>query len=145
MIACGIDGLSRGDTTDGIAAGITMDNFVPLHLDVLDRSPAVVDWLRSWWPSETLGKLDLLKEDDWFIWDESKGNCIWTPAPAGGEAAVEELANWIHHTPDRYHIFVIPTIWTCTWRKLTGKACDLTCALYRTFLISGIVILTLNH
>ncbi len=133
MIHCGIDGLSRGDTTDGIAAGITMDNYVPLHLDCLERSPTVETWVQSWWPREDFGKLDTLDENDWFIWDENKRNCLWTPAPAGGEASVEELGNWIHHTSERIHIYIIPTIWTCTWRKQLGKTCDLTVALPNVF------------
>ncbi len=124
MIACGIDGLSRGDTTEGIAAGITMDNYVPLHKDCIERSPKVLDWVNSWWPSSELGDIELLTADDWYTWDEGKGHCLWTPAPAGGEACVEELANWIHHTPDRIHMLIMPTIWTVLWRKQLGRACD---------------------
>ncbi len=125
MIACGVDGLSRGDITEGIAAGITMDNFVPLHKDCCERSPNVIAWINSWWPTEELGRLEHLEVDDWFLWDEKKSNCLWTPAPAGGEACVEELANWIHHSPDdRIHILVMPTIWTVQWRKQLGRVCD---------------------
>ncbi len=123
MIACGIDGLSRGDTSEGIGAGKKMELFVPLHLDAIERSPRVLEWTKSWWPSE-LGKLNHLGLDDWFNWDESKECCLWTPAPAGGEAAVEELANWIHYNPDRIHIVLMPNLWTCLWRKQLGKACD---------------------
>lgn len=134
MIACGIDGLSRGDTTEGIAAGITMDNYVPLHLNCLDRSPRVLEWVKEWWPEETFGKIFPLEPEDWYSWDEEKTNCLWTPAPAGGETAVEELANWIHHTPeDRIHVIIMPTIWTCKWRRQLGKVCDLSFALPNVF------------
>ncbi len=123
MIACGVDGLSRGDTSEGIGAGESMENFVPLHLDAAERSPRIVDWVHRWWPTE-LGSLTHLTMDDWFIWDESMEGCLWTPAPAGGEAAVEEFANWIHHTEDRIHIMLIPSLWTCTWRKQLKRASD---------------------
>ncbi len=132
MIACGIDGLSRGDTSEGIGAGQTMESFVPLHLDVAERSPRVLSWIHGWWPSE-LGSLTTLDIDDWFIWDEEKKNCLWTPAPAGGEAAVEEMANWMHYNSERIHLVVMPTIWTCTWRKQLGKVCDVMIALPNMF------------
>ena len=54
---------------------------------------------------ENFGEIVGLGPEGWFIWDESKTNCLWTPAPVGVETAVEEIANWIHHTPEqRIHV-----------------------------------------
>ena len=48
MIESGIDGLSRGDKSEGIMKGIDILSFVPLHLSPRDRSPLVKDWINSW-------------------------------------------------------------------------------------------------
>lgn len=42
MIAQGTDGLSHGDFTMGVMSGHPILSFVPLHLDALDRSPALL-------------------------------------------------------------------------------------------------------
>ncbi len=49
MISQGTDGLSRGDTSFGVMAGISMLTYVPLHLSALDRQGASLkDWVSSW-------------------------------------------------------------------------------------------------
>jgi hypothetical protein len=48
MIAQGTDGLTRGDFTEGVMAGQSMLEHVPLHLTVLERQPTVLDWLMQW-------------------------------------------------------------------------------------------------
>ena len=54
MIKSGIDGLSRGDTNEGIAAGHALLRYVNLHRSVVARSPGIVDWFQSWWPVSEL-------------------------------------------------------------------------------------------
>ena len=128
MIKSGIDGLSRGDTNEGIAAGHAMLSYVDLHRSALVRSPTLIDWFRSWWPSE-LGKLEVLSSpEEWFIHDEEgrREHCLWLPAPAAAEAAIEQLGTWFHKEPDKHiHIWVCPRLFTSLWRKQCGKACDL--------------------
>jgi hypothetical protein len=51
MIASGVDGLSRGNVTEGLMlqpSVATFASFVPLHLSALTRSPSLLAWLRSW-------------------------------------------------------------------------------------------------
>jgi hypothetical protein len=48
MIAQGTDGVSRGVFTEGVATGIDMLSFIPLHLSAIDRNPLITEWVRSW-------------------------------------------------------------------------------------------------
>ena len=52
------------------------------------------------------------------------GNFLWIVAPAAGEVAVEQLCSHIHGRPETHHIFIIPRLCTCSWRKQLLKACD---------------------
>jgi hypothetical protein len=51
MIQQGTDGLSRGDLTEGVMAGQSMLEHVPVRLTAFGRQPAVQDWIASWMPS----------------------------------------------------------------------------------------------
>ena len=127
MIKSGIDGLSRGDTNEGITAGHALFSYVDLHRLAIARSPDIVDCFQSWWPVSELRKLDHLSSDEWFLNDEEgqKQNCLWCPAPAGAKKAIEELGTWFHKEPDKHiHVWVCPHLFTSLWRKQCGKACD---------------------
>ena len=63
MIESGVDGLSRGDKSEGIAKGMGVLNFVPIHLDPAERSPAILDWVEEWW-DDNLGKLHIMTPED---------------------------------------------------------------------------------
>ena len=52
MIECGIDGLSRGDKSEGIASGEEVITFVPIHQRPDVRSTNLVDWVKTWWHNE---------------------------------------------------------------------------------------------
>ena len=123
MIECGIDGLSRGDKTEGIARGISVFKFIPIHLSPIDRSPGVLGWIRSWW-DESLGNLHLMEPEDWFTKSMELGNFIWNVAPGAGEAAVEQLCSHTQGRPESQHIFIIPRLCTCHFRKQLLKSCD---------------------
>ena len=50
MKATGVDGLSRGDLTEGILAGADPFSFLPFNLGANERSKgAVCAWVRDWW------------------------------------------------------------------------------------------------
>jgi hypothetical protein len=50
MKASGVDGLSRGDLTEGMMGGQDPLSFIPFHLGADERSNGFVDsWVRSWW------------------------------------------------------------------------------------------------
>jgi hypothetical protein len=125
MIESGIDGLSRGDKSEGIAKGISTLKFVPIHLNGMERSPKLLDWIKSVWDTDKLGKLHLMTPEDWFLRVMDVGNFLWMVAPGAGETAVEQLCFHIHGRPETHHIFVIPRLCTCSWRKQLLKACDL--------------------
>ena len=124
MIECGIDGLSRGDKTEGIARGISVLKFIPIHLSPCERSPQILDWTNSWWP-DSLGKLQLMQPEDWFDKTMEVGNFLWNVAPGAGESAVEQLCSHTQGRPESQHIFLIPRLCTCHFRKQLLKACDL--------------------
>ena len=65
MIRSGIDGLSRGDTHEGVAVGCNMLSYVALD----QRSNKVLTWVKSWFPTRNCGKLEVLTPDDWFLQD----------------------------------------------------------------------------
>ena len=136
MIESGIDGLSRGDKFEGIARGVPMLNYVPIHLSPIERSPILKDWLEEViWDSDALGRLEFLTSDDWFKNMGKQGNFVWNVPPAAGEFAMQQLAHHTHIRPESMHLFVIPRLCTSHWRKQLLKCCDLvlTLALNDTF------------
>ena len=98
----------------------------------MERSSNLIDWIRSWW-SETLGELKLMTPEDWFLRVMDRGNFLWMVAPGAGEVAVEQLCVHIHGRPDTHHIFVIPHLCTCSWRKQLLKACDVVLTIQPNF------------
>jgi hypothetical protein len=67
MIASGVDGLSRGNLTEGLLLQPTpasFSSFVPLHMSAIQRSPALLPWVQSWVP---FGGIQPLSPDDWFV------------------------------------------------------------------------------
>ena len=125
MIASGIDGLSRGDKAEGISKGISIMEFIPLHLSPMARSAELEDWIRSWWMEAEMGKLEFLSPENWFDKEMMVGSFVWDVPPAAGEAAVEQLCSHVHGRPNGTHIFLIPRLCTSHWRKQLGKVCDL--------------------
>ena len=123
MISCGVDGLSRGDKSEGIARGISVLKFIPIHLTAAERSPRVLDWIKGWW-DESLGPLHHMSNEDWFDRIMEPGNFLWMVPLGAGEAAVEQLCAHTHGRPESQHLFVIPRLCTCHWRKQLLKACD---------------------
>jgi hypothetical protein len=67
MIASGVDGLLRGNLTEGLLLQpepSTFSSFVPLHLSAIQRSPQLLSWLRSWIPYRGITPLT---PTDWFV------------------------------------------------------------------------------
>ena len=130
MIASGIDGLSRGDKAEGVSRGMSIMDFIPLHLSPMTRSPKLEEWLRSWGTESELGKLEILSPEDWFDKEMDVGTFVWDVPPAAGEAAVEQLCCHVHGRPNGTHIFLIPRLCTSHWRKQLGKVCDILITLH---------------
>ena len=124
MIESGIDGLSRGDLTEGVSKGSSIMQFVPIHESPIARSPKVFDWVMSWWEPKW-GELHLMSKEDWFDKVMSQGCFLWDVPPVAGEVAVEQLCTHVHGRPESLHIVLIPRLCTSLWRKQLGKCVDL--------------------
>jgi hypothetical protein len=143
MIKQGTDGLSRGDFGEGVMKGDSMLNYVPLHLTALERSAGlkqqIIDCVGS---SEHPRKLEFLNYDDWFsrghdiiggsinpdnIWipKYKPGTFVWTPPPAGGLIAVEQLRRARLKREDSTHIVIIPRLMSPEWKRQLFKVSDL--------------------
>ena len=138
MIAQGADGLSRGNLNEGVMKGKRMLDFVPTHLDAIQRSPELFDWLTEQIPEE----IEHLSPEGWFerghdikggtvnregIWIPKfkKSNFLWTPAPAAAATAVEELRKARLKRQASTHLFLCPRLMTPLWEKQLKKACDI--------------------
>ena len=143
MIVQGTDGLSRGDVGEGVMGGARMMSFVPLHLSVLERSPGMLQWIDHTFNMPMLEKVQLLTPEGWFeqghdieggtvnedgIWmpSFSKGRYIWTPPPAGGLVAIEQLRRARLKRQASTHIVIMPRLFTAQWRRQLQKVSDLT-------------------
>ena len=130
MKATGVDGLSRGDLTEGILAGADPLSFLPFNLGADERSKgAVSSWVRSWWRTK--------KGEDWggfpleevtgksmFELKDLKAARLWLVPPAVMETALELFCDDRMAHPQWPHVFVIPRLMTHRWRKDLGKDAD---------------------
>jgi len=145
MISQGTDGLSRGDVNEGVMQGRQMLSFVPLNQSCLDRSATIKGWIKSWlnsYADADGNRLDFLTIEDWFhkghdieggylnqdnIWMPryEVGVKVWSPPPALGQAAVEQLRQARLKRMVSTHVLLIPRIYTSRWRKQLHRAADL--------------------
>jgi hypothetical protein len=125
MIAEGADGASRGDLGMGAMVGGRVVDYVPLHLGCFERSQRAKQWLEDGWDTGR-GRLRFLDPNDWFERNfEARGSYVWSPAPAAGEAAVEQMSRVIHQYPNSLHFFIVPRLMTSRWRRRVGRLRDL--------------------
>jgi hypothetical protein len=140
MIAQGTDGLSRGLVMEGVMRGDSMLDFVDIAKSAIDRSPDILEYVRSW-----TGVKDLkpLTPDEWFV--EGHGIVsgtkdehgvwipkhavngrvyLWAPPPVIADAALEECLRATHKRSDAFHVFVLPRLCTPLWSRLFFKLCD---------------------
>jgi hypothetical protein len=144
MVTSGVDGLSRGNLSEGLLmqpSHSAFISFVPLHLSALTRSPALLIWLRSWLPYRGISPLS---PTDWYIqghgltgrgsssqdggWDPELSPhrwFLWDPAPAAAGAAVEELGTSRHKRPHLNHVFICRRLFTQYWRKRLSRVADI--------------------
>lgn len=62
MIACGADGLSRGELQVGALLQGGVGSVLPMHLSAIDRSPSLIDWVKCWAGENIL----VAEPNDWF-------------------------------------------------------------------------------
>ena len=123
MIASGIDGLSIGVYNKEVMSGVPMLNFLPLHLSAYERSLEMIPWIKSCWSSSD--NLDHHCPNDWDGKVFLKGNFIWTPSPASGEATLEQLCRNVYLHNQNFHVIFMPRLMTSRWRKQILKVSDL--------------------
>mmetsp|Transcript_39832 Transcript_39832/g.59081 ORF Transcript_39832/g.59081 Transcript_39832/m.59081 type:complete len:207 (+) Transcript_39832:831-1451(+) len=122
MIDQGTDGLSRGDLLNGVMAGDSMLQFVPLNRGVEERQGGLVRFLTN--SSFGIFKWTHLEPDGWYDQGFRVRNYIWTPPPAAALAALEQMCEAKHIRPEGAHIFVCPALMTYEWRKRLGRVSD---------------------
>ena len=143
MIAQGTDGLSRGDLGEGIMNGGSMLSYIPLHLNALERSPELKQWIVSWLlPNDRGEEITFLNYEGWFerghdiiggkpncdgIWTPqyARSTYVWTPPPAGGLIAVEQLRRARLKREWSTHVVIIPRLMSAEWKKQLFRVSDL--------------------
>ena len=140
MIEQGSDGLSRGNFTEGSMKSGGILDYVPLAESAIDRSPGLLPWIRKWVLDDNLEILDpigwferghdLVQEgtrnsEGHWIPKYRAGTFLWTPPPAAGDVAVEELRKARHKRQDSTHIFMVPSMMKPMWNKQLCKAADI--------------------
>jgi hypothetical protein len=138
MKVTGVDGLSRGDHTEGMMAGEDPMSFLPLHLGADTRSQGRVGkWVRSWWRTSDQAPgpgrdrnwgglpLEEVTQDNMFELKDMKAARLWMLPPAAMEVAIELLWEDKLAHPQWPHVFVIPRFMTHLWRRNLGKSADI--------------------
>jgi hypothetical protein len=131
MKASGVNGLSRGDTTEGMMAGRDPLLFVPFNKDTNERSGGQVSaWVKSWWTTKkgaNFGgfKLKNITSANMFELRDVNGGRLWMMPPAVMEVAIELLCEDCLAHPQWPHVFVMPHLMANFWRKDLMKSADL--------------------
>ena len=138
MKASGVDGLSRGDHTEGMMGGEDPMSYLPFHLGADTRSQGRVGkWIRSWWRMEDravgqgLGQdwgnlpLEEIGSDNMFELKDVKAARLWMLPPAAMEVAIELLWEDRLAHPQWPHVFCVPRLMTHMWRRDLGKNADI--------------------
>ena len=130
MKASGVDGLSRGDLTEGMMAGKDPLSYIPFHKGADERSGGKVSvWVRSWWTTKK-GKdfggfpLVAITKESMFGLRDLKAARLWIPPPTVMEVALELLCEDRLAHPQWPHVFVVPRFFTHLWRKDLMKDAD---------------------
>ncbi len=138
MKATGVDGLSRGNHTEGMMAGDDPMSFLPFHMGADTRSQGRVGkWVRSWWRTSNRdhnldqggdwGGLPLVEidHDNMFKLKDVKAARLWLLPPAAMEVAIKLLWEDKLAHPRWPHMFVVLRFMTHMWRRDLGKNADI--------------------
>ena len=126
IIKMGIDGLSQGDTNEGVASGSNMVEFIDLHKGAFERSFELKTWIFTILGQELWGTLHQLNKEEWFTHDaecDMFESLVWVPPPAVADVCVEQMDFWRQHSPFK-HTHLCPQLFTCLWGKHLGKTCN---------------------
>ena len=124
MIMQGTDGLLRGEFASGILSSDSFLDFLPINETAFYRQPSlkarILDCVNK--PA----KWNFADTVDWFdgVFNNPKGQWIWTPPPCLAKLAVEQMCEVKHIFLLLQHIFVCPSLMTGYWRKSLNKLAD---------------------
>jgi hypothetical protein len=116
--ASGVDGLSRGDLTEGMIAGRDPLSFIPFNRGVDNRSSGWVStWVHSWWETKRgadFGGFPLrtITKDNMFELRDLKAARLWMMPPAVMEVVLELLCKDCLAHPQWPHVFVVLRLMT---------------------------------
>jgi hypothetical protein len=102
--------------------GLSLDGVAPLHLDILEQIPQLLEWIHSW---EDVIQLEVLSPEGWYTDGHKQGHFLWDPPAAAADAAVEQFCKAVHKRPQCTHLFMTPFLMTNRRRKQMLKATDL--------------------
>lgn len=69
--------------------------------------------------------LKLLTPEDWFLLHEVDQPRLWVPPPAAMQTVLELFSEDPLVNPHIPHVFIVPRLMTCMWRKALSKDADL--------------------
>lgn len=141
MIVQGTEGLSRGVLSEGVMGGDEMNSFIPLHKTALERSEALLGWIKECCDLPGKEEFVSLSVDEWFekghdviggdsnvdgMWipRTATGCYVWAPPPCVALQCLEELRKARHKRQDSSHVFVCPRIMTTEWQKQLLRSAD---------------------
>ena len=145
MIRQGTDGLSRGDCNEGVMKGVPMLKYIPLDKSCFERSPLLKEKIK-WCIEPYLKTVGLeprylsvlewfnlgqdivggsLNDDNVWVPHYESGFNVWSPAPAAGQHAIEQVRLARLKRTSSVHLFIIPHIFTCLWRKQLYRCADI--------------------
>ena len=125
MIACGIDGASRGNEDTGVLAGFDLRTYFPIDKSAFElANRELTEWCK-YWMGDDFGHP--LKPIDWYIKGHTPGVHVWSPPPGAALMCLNQLSLARHKRPHgSTHVFFCPRLlWDEDWRKRFEKEMDL--------------------
>ena len=68
----------------------------------------------------------MLETNEWYTvpFEDTNGYYIWFPPPSLATMALDLLCELHQVHPNTIHVFIVPNLMTCEWKKQLGKAPD---------------------
>jgi len=135
MIEQGTDGLSRGALKlSNVEGKLAVRQYVPLHLNALQRSNGLVHWIKSWISPKHM----FLEPKHWFVeahdlryegaerqFSVETSTYVWAPPPAVTDVALEQLRCATLKRQASLHVMLVPRLFFGLWRRQLYKAMDM--------------------
>ena len=120
MIKSGVNGLSRGDTSEEIVQETPLISFILVYLPADNRSKNLIPWIRSWWLKGE--KLHHLTPNEWH--SKTLVKRFLRIQPVATEAVSGNLCRNNHFFKSNLYIICLPTLLIFRWRNKLRKVAD---------------------